>query len=297
MAKADSSSSAALLGETRRSWNRATRLHNAHKQDQGGFLRAGGSTLFPEEQALMAKLVGSLAGKRLLHPLCNTGADTLSWVHQGAEVTGVDLADGAIAFAQALSAESGLPGSFIHSEVQEYLWADDGETFDVVFCSYGCLGWIEDLGRFFGGCARRLRPRGAFVCVEFHPLVWSFGENFALQDPYFHEGRRYSAPVGDYVGDAGGALSPSGHVAAIDDVVATLADAEVAAHSYQHTVGDIVTAMLGAGLSLEALEEWPWANGCRVIPSLVPGPHSRFVMPPDQPSLPLMVGLGARALG
>jgi 2-polyprenyl-3-methyl-5-hydroxy-6-metoxy-1,4-benzoquinol methylase len=77
------------------SWNEATRAHNAHKRGQAAFLRAGGSTLFPEEVALL----GNVRGQRVLHLQCNSGQDSLSLVAQGALVTGVDISDEAIAFA------------------------------------------------------------------------------------------------------------------------------------------------------------------------------------------------------
>jgi hypothetical protein len=93
------------LGETRRSWNLATQAHNRHKRDQAGFLREGGSTLFPEE----TELVGELRGQRLLHLLCNAGQDTLSLASRGARVTGVDLSDEAITFATRLAGDANVP--------------------------------------------------------------------------------------------------------------------------------------------------------------------------------------------
>lgn len=276
------------LEQTRVSWNAATRAHNAHKRDQAAFLRAGGSTLFPEERALMAAAVGPLAGRRLLHLLCNSGQDTLSWAREGAEVTGVDLSDEAVTFARALSRDSGIGGRFVHAEVQDFLDGDEG-GYDVAFGSYGCLAWIFDLPRLMRGVRRVLRPGGALVIVEFHPLAWSFGPGFAPADPYFGEGRVYSEPVSDYVAAAGGALSPSGH---IDTPVYRN---DTPAHAVQHTVADIVTAVLDAGLVLTGLREWPFANGCRVAPDLVLADGGRFVLPEGRPSLPLQLGLTARS--
>jgi SAM-dependent methyltransferase len=287
----------AWLPKTQASWNEATKAHNAHKRDQAAFFRAGGSTLYAEEQALMARALGvesdglrdALRGQRLLHVLCNSGQDTLSWARLGADVTGVDLSDEAVAFARALSADSGIAGRFVHSEAQTYLHdsVDDG-AFDVVFGSYGCLPWIAELPHFFAGIARKLRPGGVVVVVEFHPLVWSFGPGFALRDPYFSEGRRYDEPVGDYVAQASGALSPSGHVETEPFVNPH------AARSYQHTVADQLSAALSAGLVLEHVAEWPFANGCRCCPDLVDDGQGRFVMPAGLPSLPLMVGFIAQ---
>jgi hypothetical protein len=64
------------------------------------------SMLFDDEIAL----VGDVAGQRLLHLLCNSGQDTLSWAKRGAEVTGVDLSDAAIEFATSLSSDAEIAG-------------------------------------------------------------------------------------------------------------------------------------------------------------------------------------------
>jgi 2-polyprenyl-3-methyl-5-hydroxy-6-metoxy-1,4-benzoquinol methylase len=102
-----------LHEDNRRSWNSATRAHNSHKGDQAGFLRSGGSTLFPEE----AELLGDVAGQRLVHLQCNSGQDSLSLAALGADVTGVDISDEAVRFATTLSAQSGMPATFVRSDV------------------------------------------------------------------------------------------------------------------------------------------------------------------------------------
>ena len=89
---------------TRRSWNLATRNHNAHKGDQAAALRAGNDPLFLDE----LELLGELRGRRLVHLQCNAGQDTLGLARRGAVATGVDLSDEAIAFARRLSADSGI---------------------------------------------------------------------------------------------------------------------------------------------------------------------------------------------
>src|SRR3954469_18087017 len=89
--------------DNRRSWNAATDAHNSHKADQAAFFRDGGSTLYPEE----IELLGDLHGKSLVHLQCNAGQDTLSLAGLGATVTGVDISDTAISFAQQLSTDTG----------------------------------------------------------------------------------------------------------------------------------------------------------------------------------------------
>jgi len=273
------------LSDTRKSWNVATRVHNAHKRDQAGFLRGGGSTLFPEE----LELLGDVTNRRLLHVLSNAGQDTLSLAARGARAVGVDMSDEAVAFARDLSAASGIRATFHRGEILEVLESDlEREPFDVVFGSYGCLVWIEDLARFFRLAFGRLAPGGRLVVVEFHPMAWSFGERFELRDPYFAPGQVFSSPVSDYVGEAGGALSPSGHLDAPP------VPNPHAAHAYQHPVANIVSHLLDAGFVLEAFREWPYANGCRLHAGLVPVEGQRFTTPPQVPNLPLMLGLAAR---
>ena len=106
--------------------------------------------------------------------------------------------------------------------------------------------------------------------LEFHPLAWSFDADFRLKDPYFAPGQLFSDPVGDYVGKAGGALSPSGH-RDVDDV-----DNPHQAHAFQQTTGDIITAAIGAGLGIDVVREYPYANGCRIHDGLVDVGGHRF---------------------
>lgn len=279
----------ARLDETRRSWNLATRAHNRHKRDQAGFLRDGGSTLFPEETAL----VGELRGQRLLHLLCNSGQDTLSLASRGAVVTGVDLSDEAIGFATRLAADANLPGStFIHSEAQAFLERAEPGSFDVVFMSYGALIWIADIERLFRGIARALAPGGRYVNLDFHPLVWSFdAELRRVSESYFAPDHVYAEPVSDYVAASGAGLTPSG-LAALPADEAPFVNPHNA-HSYQHTVADQLTAMIAAGLAITTVREYPYANGCRVNPALVEREGRRFTTPDGTPNIPLMLGVVA----
>jgi SAM-dependent methyltransferase len=240
--------------------------------------------LFPEE----LELLGDLTGKDLVHLQCNAGQDTLGLARRGAAAVGVDFSDEAIRFATALSRDAGIAAEFVEHELLTWLQSTE-RRFDLAFSSYGAVGWLPDLGAWARGIARVLKPGGAFVYVEFHPLVWSFGPGFAAtRDDYF-EAQPFRDPVGDYVAESGVGLG----VVDRGEVVGVV-DNEVPAVSYQYGLGQIVTALVQAGLRLEVLNEYPFANGCRVHPELVLGEGRRYHMPEGFVGLPLMFGLCVR---
>jgi SAM-dependent methyltransferase len=267
---------------TRRSWNIATRNHNAHKGDQAAFLRGGGELLFPEE----IELLGPLAGVHLAHLQCNAGQDSLCLARRGATVTGVDLSDEAIAFARSLSAESGIAATFVRAEVLEWMAATH-DRFDVAFSSYGAACWLPDLTPWARGIRRILVPGGRFVYVEFHPLAWSVAPDLRMAgDDYFSKAP-FDEPVADYVAKSGA------HLGAVDS--ARPGENDVPARAWQHGLGEIVTALADAGMRVERVLEYPHANGCRVHPALVASDGRRWEWPQGAARVPLMFGVAARA--
>lgn len=297
--------------QNRRSWNLVIPAHDSHKRDQAGFLRAGGHTLFPDELGLlgvdttgwptdhvpadMSRESGPLAGRELLHLQCNVGQDTLSLARLGARVTGVDISDEAIAFATTLARDAELPATFIRGDVYDFLTTSPTASFDLAFASYGVLIWLSDLTAWAAGVARILKPGGRLVLLEFHPFAATLDEQQRPSlYPYFGEGRAYPGPagIGDYVGDSGPGLTPMGFL-----------PGESAFHNphptqeFSWTVGEILTAILRAGLHLEQVREYPYANGCRLFADMRELPGRRFAMPAGALDIPLMLGLTARRPG
>ncbi|MFO0676157.1 MAG: class I SAM-dependent methyltransferase [Polyangiaceae bacterium] len=267
------------LEDTRKSWNVATRNHNAHKGDQAARFREGLDVLFPEE----LRLLGELAGKRVAHLQCNAGQDSLGLARRGAIVTGVDLSDEAVAFARTLSAETGIAATFERDDVLHWLATTDAR-FDVAFASYGVVGWLPDLDAWARGVARVLAPSGKLVYVDFHPLVWSLDGDRVIKDDYV-TAAPFREPVGDYVERSGAGLGAVTKGATVENTVP--------ATSWQYGLGAIVSAVARAGLRVDALEEYGHSNGCKINESLVLDDARRWVFPEGATRVPLMFGLVA----
>ncbi|HEX2203396.1 MAG TPA: class I SAM-dependent methyltransferase [Longimicrobium sp.] len=279
-----------LHEENRRSWNAATVAHNSHKGDQAAFFRAGGSTLHPEER----EHLGDVAGLDVVHLQCNAGQDTLSLAALGARVTGVDISDEAVAFARRLAADAGIDAAFERADVYEWLAraGAEGRRFDIVFVSYGALCWLSDLGTWAAGVAGVLRPGGRLVVVEFHPLAAMYDERMVLRWPYSSAGRVLTMDdgVGDYVAFSGDGLTPGEFQEGVRDF-----RNPHRSHEFAWGVGEVVQAILGAGLALETLREYPYSNGWRPWEGMRAEPGTRRFFPPEGiPDLPLMYAVVAR---
>lgn len=273
----------------RRSWNRATAQHLTHRPDLIEKYRAGWNNLYPEEIALL----GDIKGKNLVHLQCNDGQDTLSIAnHLGAIVTGVDISDTAIEFAQRLSAGANIPATFIRSDL--FAWFDTNTIeYDVVFTSYGALNWLSDIKKWGQGVAKSLKSGGHFAMMEFHPFMlmhlspdddsgeWKLSADYMGGKPIEEQWG-----VGDYVGEAGNTR---------DEAIArgTFQNPDPS-YEFPWGVADIVTALLEAGLMLTHLQEFPYCNGWRPFENMRQDDDYRNYPPNNMPqTIPLMLGIRA----
>jgi 2-polyprenyl-3-methyl-5-hydroxy-6-metoxy-1,4-benzoquinol methylase len=157
----------------KQTWNNKTDVHIASDfYDVEAFLN-GKSTLNEIELSLL----GDLKDKKILHLQCHFGQDTLSLARMGAQVTGIDLSDKAIVRAQEFAEKLGLDAQFICCDLYDapkYL----NEKFDIVFTSYGTIGWLPDLDKWANVVTHFLKPSGKLVFADFHPVVWMFDNDF-----------------------------------------------------------------------------------------------------------------------
>lgn len=217
-------------------WDQRTKAHlTSDFYDVSGWL-AGAESLKAPELALLPE---DLTGLKILHLQCHFGQDTLSLARRGATVTGVDLSPVAIAAAADLAQKAGLTARFICCDVYrlpEHL----EEEFDVVFTSYGTITWLPDLDEWAGIVHRFLKPGGRFVFAEFHNMAYLWNEDrTAIKYPYFNP-----EPIVEPI--------TKSYTDGSDEVNGT----EV---NWDHTISAVVTALLGAGLTLRGFKEFDYS--------------------------------------
>lgn len=274
--------------QNQRSWDAVVPAHVSHHRDVPGFLRNGGSSLFPEELVLL----GDIRGLKLVHLMCNAGFDTLSLANHGAFVTGVDISYNAVVQARQWATESDIRATFVQSDVYDWLITTD-QQFDRVYCSYGAICWLNDLTVWAQGVARVLAPGGRFVLVEFHPTSNMFDRDWHLVRDYPQSGRQLTLHgIDDYVADSGGGLTPSGYSEGISGFVNT-----EPCHLFQWSVGEVVTALAQAGLMIERLDEYCFSNGERPFNDMVEQSGRRMVAPAHVAKFPLLYGIAATKKG
>lgn len=161
------------LNINRKLWNDKTSVHyQSDFYDVKSFIN-GKDSLNPVE----IELLGDISGNSVLHLQCHFGMDSISLSRRCAEVTGIDLSDESIKHARELNEKSGTNVNFILSDVYS-LKQNLNQKFDIVFTSYGTVGWLPDMNKWAEVIQHFLKPGGKFIMVEFHPVVWMFDDNF-----------------------------------------------------------------------------------------------------------------------
>lgn len=211
------------------SWNERVQTHFDSKfYDVPGFL-AGKSSLNPIELQGLPELTG----KTLLHLQCHFGLDSLSLAKMGAQVTGVDISDQAIAKASQLQQQTQLDATFICQDVYTF-GQQSKQLFDIVYTSYGAICWLPDLTLWADIVASQLKPGGQFYMAEFHPIL-----DLLAGYSYFHQGKPDISSEGTYTENCDG----SEHEFAV----------------WSHPISDVVNALINAGLLIKEVKEFDYS--------------------------------------
>ncbi|MFZ4771666.1 MAG: class I SAM-dependent methyltransferase, partial [Ferruginibacter sp.] len=166
-----------------------------------------------------------------------------------------------------------IPATFVCCNV--YDTANEvKESFDIVFTSYGTIGWLPDLDAWAAVIAAKLKPGGIFFIADFHPTLWMMDENFEkIKYDYFNTRVIAEENIGTYT-----------------DRNANIRSTE---YSWNHSLSEIFTALLKHGLQIEAFEEFPYSS-YNCFNNLEQGDDLMWRIKEMQERLPMMYSILAR---
>ena len=219
----------------KQSWNCRLESHlKSDFYDLDGFLQ-GNSSLNDIE----LKLLGDIRGKNILHLQCHFGQDTISLARLGADVTGIDLSDKAIEAAEILSKKTETSVSFICCNIYDLPKHLD-KQFDIIFTSYGTIGWLPDLDKWADIISKFLKPKGEFIFVEFHPVVWMFDDDFnKIEYNYFKDDPIIELENGTYANRE--------------------ADFTQENITWNHSISEVINSLINNGLQIDSFDEFDYS--------------------------------------
>jgi SAM-dependent methyltransferase len=227
-------------------WDEKVKVHSESDMYDLEAFKGGKSSLMPYE----IEALDVVKGKSLLHLQCHFGQDTLSWNRAGARCVGVDISDEGIKLAKELNDELQLDAEFVCCNVIDTSKFVK-ETFDIVFTSYGVIGWLPDLKPWGKMIAERLKSGGTFFIAEFHPIVWMFDylDGKAVMKYNYHQNEViYEEYEGTYADNNSKMISKE--------------------YGWNHGLGKVISALTEAGLHIEYMKEYD-ESPYDVLPGLV----------------------------
>lgn len=254
--------------DNRQSWNKRTAIHKDSAFYDLESFKKGRTSLTPIELTEL----GDVSGKTLLHLQCHFGMDTMSWARAGAISTGVDLSDEAIKLAREINKELNLDTTFVCCNVYDLKEHLD-KKFDIVFTSYGTIGWLPDLDAWAGIVSHFLKPGGIFYIADFHPVVWMMDEHFnQVKYNYFNTETITEEVSGTYT-----------------DRTAPIRSVE---HGWNHPFSELINALFKNGLQVQQLNEFPYSP-YNCFNNLEQGPDGMWRIKGMDEKMPMMYSIKA----
>jgi SAM-dependent methyltransferase len=264
----------------RQNWDDRAAIH--FRDEAGGYrireFLAGADNLHDIEN----RELGDVSGKHIAHLQCHIGIDTLCLARRGASCVGLDFSPVSIAAARDLQQRTKLDASFVEGNVYDARSLIEGH-FDLVYVTWGAIGWLPDIARWAKVVASLLKPGGTLYLLEGHPSLFVADEKSPGLCPAFDWRTPQDKPITmnedtTYTGD-------------ITKV------AHTTTHEWNHPLGDIINAVIGAGLRLDFLnehEQLAWQFAPIMVP--IDGKRRMWELPEGFPRLPLSFSLGATKL-
>jgi 2-polyprenyl-3-methyl-5-hydroxy-6-metoxy-1,4-benzoquinol methylase len=217
-------------------WDDRVPVHmNSGFYDLDRFI-SGASSLTEIEQQFLP----NVSGKSILHLQCHFGMDTLSLSRMGASCTGIDFSGPAIEEARKLNDQLSQQAVFYECNVYD-LPQLKLKPFDMVFTTYGTIGWLPDLNRWSKVISESLKPGGELFFCDFHPCLYMFDFNtHQMSYSYFNTGLPYS-----------------------ENEAGTYADRnyskEMISHFWSHSLSEIISNLIENGLQIMEFREFDFS--------------------------------------
>jgi 2-polyprenyl-3-methyl-5-hydroxy-6-metoxy-1,4-benzoquinol methylase len=219
----------------KQSWNQKVPIHIASDFYANEAFINGANTLNEIELSLL----GNVKDKNILHLQCHFGQDSMSLSRMGAKVTGIDFSDVAINKAQELAAQLQLNTNFICTDVYNtpnHL----NEKFDIVFTSYGTIGWLPNTENWAQVVSSSLKPGGQFIMADFHPVVWMYNNELSfIEYSYFNKQDIVETTEGTYA-----------------DNKAAIKNTTI---SWNHSLSEILNSLIKNGLEINTFNEYDYS--------------------------------------
>ncbi|MFF2082362.1 class I SAM-dependent methyltransferase [Nocardia sp. NPDC058176] len=269
------------IAANRANWDDRAEVHaRSQMYDVDAFLAdpTDISTVVRNDLAVLAPHLpeAGIVGRSLLHLQCHIGTDTVSWARLGAvEVHGLDLSPNSLRHAARIAAADGREITWVEGDAR-FASAVIDRRFETIVTSAGTIVWLPELTAWARSIHDLLEPGGVFAIRDDHPILGAMDfEPWTIGDDYLAGGgtRTYS-DSGTYTEDSDGQI------------------AHTTNHEWRHDLGEIVGALLAAGLRIEAVHELPFMDW-PAFPELIAAPQG-WTLPEGSPRIPLNFAVVAR---
>jgi SAM-dependent methyltransferase len=226
--------------------------------------------------------LGDLRCRDLIHLQCHIGTETIAFARKQARTVGLDFSGESLAHARRLAGNAQVSVEYVQSNVYDSVTALAGRRFDVVYTGKGALCYLPDLARWASVVTELLRPGGLLYLVEFHPVLYALGPKPA-PDAGPELVLRH-----DYLAGRGAVEHTVTHTYTDGPALAS----GTVAYEWAHGLGEVVNALLGAGLRIARLRETellPWRRWQRMVPVA----DGWWRLPDEDARIPLLYALAA----
>ncbi|TLF80899.1 class I SAM-dependent methyltransferase [Nocardia cyriacigeorgica] len=215
-------------------------------------------------------------GRSLLHLQCHIGTDTVSWARLGAvDVHGLDFSPNSLRHAARIAAADGRDITWVEGDAR-YASAAIDRRFDTIVTSTGTIVWLPDLTDWARSIHELLEPGGVFLVRDDHPILSAMDyQPWTIGDDYLSGGGVLTyEDSGTYTENSEGLIEHTTN------------------HEWRHDLSEVVTALLAAGLRIEALHELPYMDW-PAFSDLEPCAEG-WALAPGHPRIPLNFAVVAR---